>query len=74
MYRLKCSITVGGYDVLTRHVTFPCFPYPGLCVGGHVVARVLVCQGGLDGDGETEVEFRPVHSRTKPLLIKQGWK
>lgn len=73
MHRLRCTILVGDYVFLARDVTFPCFPYPGLHVGAHQVARVLVCQGDLDGEGDIEVEFKRWPDGDEGLLRGLGW-
>jgi len=56
----------------TRTVTFPFTPYPGLRVGCFKVKHVFVCQGGLDGDGETIVSLKGDTDDWR-LMRAQGW-
>lgn len=77
--RLKCWMhdaeSIGETHFWNREITFPAFPYPGLCVGGHKVKRVYVCQGGLDGGEKAGVEVELKATETPAEVLEaQGWK
>ena len=50
----------------------PVSPFPGLCVGAHVVKVVIVWQGFQDSG--IELEYEPDLDKNAPkLLHSQGW-
>ena len=58
----------------SRRVTFPCFPYPGLIVGAnHVVKKVFVCQGSLDGKPDTTEVLMNRTGQPPRILESHGW-
>lgn len=73
--RLKCfkEDPHNGGGCWTREVTFPFPPFPGMMVGWHTVLEVLVCQGNLDGEGETQVRLDDAEINSEEMLKSQGW-
>lgn len=73
IYRLRCFKNDPSGGCWVRHVTFPFPPYPGLCVGSHVVKEVFVCQGELDGTGDVEVRLDDAKEGEEGILEMHGW-
>jgi hypothetical protein len=74
VFRLKCFKEDSAGGVWDRHIVFPFPPFPGMCVGSHVVKAVFVCQGDLDGLGDVSVQMEDVEQNEEAILKHHGWK
>jgi len=65
------EIQIKDYMILRQAETCPVTPFPGLCIGGLTVKRVLVNQGG-PRDG-IDVEYDPIDEDHARMLESHGW-